>query len=101
MKIEESLFRLTKRPAQITEEEVTYYKEQKICMICKGKVSGFNIFLCPNCETIYHEECARALGDAENACWVCNKPIDKSKPSKPFKIESPDKEQIGIVKPKK
>lgn len=101
MKIEESLFRLTKRPAQITEEEVTYYREQKICMICKGKVSGFNIFLCPNCETIYHEECARALSNAENACWVCNGPIDNSKPSKPFKIESPDKEQIGIVKPRK
>ncbi len=101
LKIEESLFRLTKRPDKITEEEVTYYKEQKICMICKGKVSGFNIFLCPSCETIYHEECARALSDAENACWVCNKPIDKSKPSKPFNIESMDKEPIKSEKPKK
>jgi len=94
LKIEDSLFRLSKRPAQITEEEVTYYKEQKICMICKGKVSGFNIFLCPNCETIYHEECARALSDAENACWVCNDPIDKSKPSKPFDLKKKDEDKI-------
>lgn len=96
--VEDSLFRIAQRPAQITEEEVTYYREQKICMICKGKVTGFNIFLCPNCETIYHEDCARALTNAENACWVCNKPIDKSKPSKPFKIEASDK---SLEKPKK
>lgn len=101
IKVEDSLFRIAQRPAQITEEEVTYYREKKICMICKGKVSGFNIFLCPNCETIYHEECARALSNAENACWVCNGPIDNSKPSKPFKIESTDKELIKIEKPKK
>lgn len=101
IKVEDSLFRIAQRPAQITEEEVTYYREQKICMICKGKVAGFDIFLCPKCGTIYHEKCARVLSNAENACWVCNEPIDNSKPSKPFKIESPDKEQIGIVKPKK
>ncbi|MBY9020546.1 MAG: hypothetical protein KGD67_05770 [Candidatus Lokiarchaeota archaeon] len=98
IKIEGSLFRLTKRPDNITEEEITYYKEQKICMICKGKVSGFNIFLCPSCETIYHEECARALINSENTCWVCNGVIDNSKPSKPFKIESNDKEPIKIKK---
>lgn len=101
IKVEDSLFRITQRPAQITEEEVTYYREQKICMICKGKVAGFDIFLCPKCGTIYHEKCARVLTNSENACWVCNEPIDNSKPSKPYKIESPDKEKIGIVKPKK
>jgi len=101
IKVEDSLFRIAQRPAQITEEEVTYYREQKICMICKGKVAGFDIFLCPKCGTIYHENCARVLTNAENACWVCNEPIDNSKPSKPFKIESPDKEQIGKVKSKK
>jgi hypothetical protein len=100
IKVEDSLFRIAKRPDIITEEEVTYYKEQKICMVCKGKVSGFNIFLCPKCETLYHEECARALGDSENACWVCNNPIDNSKPSKPFKIDSTDKKPIKIRKSK-
>ncbi|MFX1418799.1 MAG: hypothetical protein ACFE9N_07765, partial [Promethearchaeota archaeon] len=51
----DSLFRIVERPEQITEEEVTYYREQKICLVCKGKVEGFNIFLCPNCEALYHE----------------------------------------------
>ncbi len=86
VKIKDSFFRVTQRPDQITEEEVTYYREQKICLICKGKVAGFNTFICPKCEALYHEDCARKLSDLENACWVCNDPIDKNKPVKPFKI---------------
>ncbi|MFX1328868.1 MAG: hypothetical protein ACFE91_12135 [Promethearchaeota archaeon] len=85
-KIEDSLFRIRKRPARITEEEVTYYKEQKICLVCKGGVGGFNTYICTGCDALYCENCARTLSNAENACWVCNEPIDKSKPSKPFKL---------------
>ncbi|MFX1417539.1 MAG: hypothetical protein ACFE9N_01320, partial [Promethearchaeota archaeon] len=51
----DSFFRIVERPEHISEEEVTYYREQKICLVCKGKVEGFNIFLCPNCEALYHE----------------------------------------------
>jgi hypothetical protein len=98
VKIKDSLFRIIERPAQITEEEVTYYKEQKICLVCKGKVAGFNIFLCPNCEALYHEDCARTLSDLENTCWVCNEPIDKSKPSKPFQIIEESKEDDKTAK---
>ncbi len=87
IKIEDSLFRIRKRPAQITEEEVTYYREQKICLVCKGGVGGFNTYICTGCDALYCENCARTLSIMENACWVCNEPIDKSKPSKPFKIE--------------
>jgi hypothetical protein len=86
VKVKDSLFRVTQRPDQITDEEVTYYREQKICLICKGKVAGFNTYICPSCEALYHEECARTLSDLENACWVCNQPIDETKPTKPFKI---------------
>ncbi|MCK4384242.1 MAG: hypothetical protein KAW66_13165, partial [Candidatus Lokiarchaeota archaeon] len=32
--IEEGLFRLTKRPDNITEEEVTFHREKKICLVC-------------------------------------------------------------------
>jgi hypothetical protein len=81
----DSLFRIVERPEYITDEEVSYYREQKICLMCKGKVIGFNIFLCPNCEALYHEDCARALSNIENACWVCNNPIDEEKPAIPFK----------------
>ena len=87
IKIEDSIFRIAKRPAQITEQEVTYYKEQKICLVCKSKVGGFNTYICTGCDALYCENCARALSNVENACWACNEPIDKSRPSKPFKIE--------------
>ena len=74
-----------KTPQKITEEEVTYYKEKKICLVCKGNIEGFNNFICPKCEVLYCENCARTLIELENACWVCDAPLDKSKPSKSSK----------------
>ncbi|MFW9938707.1 MAG: hypothetical protein ACFFD5_13750 [Candidatus Thorarchaeota archaeon] len=101
IKIEDSIFRIAKRPAQITEQEVTYYKEQKICLVCKSKVGGFNAYICTGCDALYCENCARALSTVENACWACNEPIDKSRPSKPFKIEGTEAEvKDKIKKPK-
>ncbi|UCC19043.1 MAG: hypothetical protein JSV62_13190 [Promethearchaeota archaeon] len=97
IKVEDSLFRIAKRPDQITEEEVTYYREQKICLVCKGKVGGFNAYICTGCDALYCENCARALSDLENSCWVCNEPIDKSKPSKPFTLKK-ELEDLGKIK---
>ncbi|MFX1276604.1 MAG: hypothetical protein ACFFAH_14175 [Promethearchaeota archaeon] len=94
IEIKESLFRISKGSGQISEEEVSISKEKKICLVCKGKVSGFETFLCPKCETFYCHKCVRALIDQENMCWACNAPIDKSKPVKPFK-----KEEIKIKIP--
>ena len=93
VEIEEGLFRLIKRPAQITEEEVTYYREQKVCLICKGKVGGFNNFICTTCNALYCEKCARALVNIENMCWACNSVIDPSKPVIPY---VPSKEKIDL-----
>lgn len=81
--IEKSIFRLSKRPDQITEEEVSISKEKKICLVCKGKVGGFN-FICNECGTFYCEKCAKAMVNLENVCWVCNTPFDESKPSEPY-----------------
>ena len=55
--------------------------------MCKGKVGSFNTYICTGCDVLYCENCARALSSMENACWACNELIDKSRPSKPFKIE--------------
>ena len=100
-KVEEGLFRLTKRPATITEEEVIFHRERKICLVCKGKVGGL-IFMCIECDALYCENCARTLSNLENACWVCNTPFDESKPSKPFKkdVEEVDIEVIDKTKKK-
>jgi len=85
--IKDSLFRVSKRPDNLTEEEVSVSKEKKICIVCKGSVSGFNNFICTECGTFYCAKCAKALSQLENACWVCNRPIDESKPVKPYEKE--------------
>ena len=86
VKVKDGLFRLSNRPDVINEEEVSISKEKKICLVCKGKVLSFS-FICPECETFYCENCAKAIINMENACWACNQPLDESKPSKPYKKE--------------
>ncbi len=74
------------KPQRVTEEEVSVSKEKKICLVCKGKISGLN-FMCSKCGTFYCLKCSEALSNLENVCWGCNNPIDKSKPSKPYEKE--------------
>ncbi|MFX1444796.1 MAG: hypothetical protein ACFFHV_15395 [Promethearchaeota archaeon] len=77
------------KPSHITEEEVTFHKEQKICLVCKAKVSRLN-YMCPKCDAIYCFKCAEALSNLENLCWVCNTQIDESKPIKEEVIKEED-----------
>jgi hypothetical protein len=77
---------------QVREEEVTIHRERKICIVCKGDVLGF-MYTC-KCDTIYCENCARALTDLENSCWVCNAPIDTSKPIKPYEKENMEEKDL-------
>ena len=80
------------RIKKVTEEEVSISKEKKICLVCKGKVLG-NAYICTGCETFYCMKCSEAISNLENACWACDEPIDKKKPSKPFRNE--EKRHIG------
>jgi hypothetical protein len=75
---------LTERPEEITEEEVPFHRERKICLMCKSKVSR-KVNICPECNALYCIKCSDMIENSENAYWVCNAPIDESKPSKPFK----------------
>lgn len=75
------------RTQKVTEEEVSISKEKKVCLVCKGKIGRFNNYICPECDVLYCENCARTLSELENMCWVCETPFDDSKPSKPFKKE--------------
>ena len=95
--IEEGLFRLTKRPDTITEEEVTFHREKKICLVCKSRVEKFN-YICPKCDALYCMNCAQALTDLENVCWVCDSPIDDSKPTKVFQKSEDIIEKISFKK---
>ncbi len=93
-----SIFRITKRPDHLTEEEVSISKEKKICLICKGKVARIN-YICPECDALYCIKCVEVLSNSENACWVCETPFDETRLSKPFKKDE-EKEEI-LEKPEK
>jgi len=101
IKVESSLFRLTTRPTQITEEEVTFHREKKICLVCKGKVGGFNTYICTSCNVLYCETCAKTLANLENMCWVCDSAIDPSKPVKPYEKEEGEEIKVSKEVPKK
>ena len=86
VKLEGNLFRISKRPDVITEEDVTFHKEKKICLVCKGKLLR-SLYLCPKCDALYCDNCARTLANLENVCWVCDEPIDETKPIKIRELE--------------
>ena len=70
---------------QIIEDKVAIHKERKICLVCRSEVLRFS-YIC-ECGAIYCDNCARAVTDLENVCWVCDVPIDYSKPVRQFKEE--------------
>jgi len=73
--------------AHVSEKKVTVYKERKKCLVCLGDIEGFDVYICPKCDSIYCKSCAKALIEIENVCWSCESPIDKSKPIKSLKQE--------------
>ncbi|MFW9901943.1 MAG: hypothetical protein ACFFDY_11785 [Candidatus Thorarchaeota archaeon] len=83
---------LKTKPESISEEEVIFHREKKICLVCKGKVGGFNTFICTHCDALYCQKCASLLSDLENQCWVCDTPFDESKPTNSFSKEKEEKD---------
>ena len=54
-----------------TEEEVGVEKKQYICVVHKGPIDADNVYLCPDCHTLYCTKCARVLKEKEEKCWSC------------------------------
>ena len=75
----EDVLGIFSKPQKITETEIMFHKEQKICLVCKNKISRL-LYMCPECNALYCKKCSEALSTLENACWVCEIPIDESKP---------------------
>ncbi len=71
--------------AYVREDKVAISKEKKICLVCRGEVLRFS-YIC-ECGANYCGNCAQALTNLENMCWVCDVPIDYLKPVKPYKEE--------------
>jgi len=82
-----------KKSHDLSEEEVTFYREQKICLVCKGNVKRFN-YICPKCDALYCYSCADALSNLENECWICQIPFDESKGNKEIKKKKKEKPKI-------
>lgn len=66
------------KPTTITEDEINFAIEKKICLVCKSKVSRLN-YVCPKCQVLYCVRCSNALSSLENECWVCKTPFDIGK----------------------
>ncbi|MHA1148173.1 MAG: hypothetical protein ACTSR8_07990 [Promethearchaeota archaeon] len=81
------------RAKKMTEEEVSISKEKKIYLVCKGKVARYNIYICPECNSFYHQKCAKILESQENACWACEAPFNESIP---VKLDKAEEENISI-----
>ena len=81
------------RPKKVTEEEVFVSKERKICLVCKGKVARYDIYICPKCDSLYHQKCAKTLESQENACWACDAPFDESKP---VQLDKKEEVELGL-----
>ncbi|MFX1296896.1 MAG: hypothetical protein ACFFD2_18820, partial [Promethearchaeota archaeon] len=62
--------RIFSKPQSITEEEVIFFREQRICLVCKSKVTRIN-YICPKCSALYCLKCSEELSNLENMCWVC------------------------------
>jgi len=72
-------FKMFTRPDKVTNEDIIFHKEQKICLVCKGKINRFT-YICPGCDALYCHKCAETIMKMENACWYCEAALDKSKP---------------------
>jgi hypothetical protein len=58
-----------------TEKEIGIEKEKFMCIVHRGKIVG-NIYVCPNCQAIYCQNCAKSLKQKGESCWSCENEIE-------------------------
>lgn len=80
---------------RVSEEDLIVYKGSQTCLVCKGNAGGFNIFICPQCKSIYCKTCIEAIIELENECWSCDVVIDESKPVKSLEKKK-EQQKISI-----
>lgn len=85
----EDILKVFIKTSRVTEEEVTVSKEKRTCLICKNKLQG-RIFICGSCGAYYCNKCSKALENAENICWVCETPLDGSRPQRAIQEDKSD-----------
>ena len=60
-----------------TEKEVKVRKHSLYCIVHRGDATG-SVYICPNCQTIYCERCAKVIKLKGESCWTCNNEIELS-----------------------
>ena len=58
-----------------TEKEMEIKPEVDLCQVHRGPMTGIT-YICPKCGAKYCLKCATALSGRDEACWVCNSPIE-------------------------
>jgi len=64
----------TQKEEKKIESEIDIEKQKFICIVHRGVIRGA-IYLCPTCETLYCNTCARVLNEKNEKCWSCNQEI--------------------------
>ncbi len=91
------------RPDDLSKEDIQYYRDQTLCIVCKTLQIGFtSIYICPECKSLYCKNCANELIQLDNMCWGCLGAIDKSRPINQSKEEDTEiPVDISQIPPKK
>ncbi len=96
--LESQVLGIFTRPQKVTEDEVIFHRERKICLVCKGNLIR-SIYLCPECDALYCIKCSEAISNIDNGCWSCYTPIDPTKPVKLLeKVKEEEKKDIKKLK---
>jgi len=91
--LESKVLGIFTRPQKVTEDDVIFHRERKICLVCKGKLIR-SIYLCPECDALYCIKCSEAISTMENECWACYTPID---PDKPVKLKEKEEDKDNKI----
>ncbi len=60
---------------QLDESEIEIKKQEYLCVVHKGVIKG-TIYVCPNCQTVYCQKCAKFLQEKGEKCWSCESEIN-------------------------
>ena len=60
--------------AEAKDNGIGVEKPKLLCVVHKGPIKG-SMYVCPSCETLYCQKCAKALQEKGERCWSCGSRI--------------------------
>ncbi len=71
----EDTSKMTVKKEKDFESEIGIEKVQLSCVVHRGIIVG-NVYVCPNCQTIYCHKCAKTIKLKGEKCWSCNNELE-------------------------